>query len=253
MALKAKSLFLYGYEITALNRSLDFKAVSGGPVLLATLDLGFYSLSSLLLEIKRAMETVDLVNKYTVTASRTVNGGLENRVTIATNGSYLDLLFATGPRVISSVAPLIGFAATDRTGSLSYIGTLSSGTALVPDYVGYNYLGPEFNRSVFGALNISARGDKEAIVWNVQKFIQVEFKYEPEAKVISEWTDFLTWAIEQKPFEFTPEISTGYVFYEVTLETTQADGKGLGYMMTEMLPEFPFYYRTGALKFRQKT
>lgn len=250
MALTAKSLFLYGYEISSLNRSLDFNA--GGPTLQATLKFGFYSLSSLMIEIKRAMEEVDLVNKYTISASRTVNGGLENRVTIATNGSTLNLLFGTGPRVISSVASLIGFASTDRTGSTSYIGTSSSGVALVPEYVGYNYLGPEFIRSLFGNLNVSARGDKEAIVWNVQKFFQVEFKYEPGSKVISQWMPFLTWAIEQKSFDFTPEITSGYLFYECTLESTQSDGKGLGYAMTEMLPEFPFNFKTGIMKFRQR-
>jgi hypothetical protein len=251
MALTAKSLFLYGYEITPLNRSLDFDI--GGPTLLATLKLGFYSLTSLMLEIKRAMESVDLANKYTITASRTVNGGLENRVTIATNGATLNLLFGTGPRVISSIASLIGFASTDQTGGTSYVGTSSSGTALVPEYIGYSYLGPEFVRSLFGNLNISARGDKEAIIWNVQKFFQIEFKYEPGTKVISQWVNFLTWAIEQKPLDFTPEITTGYLFYECTLESTGADGKGLGYLMSEMLPEFPFNYKTGVMKFRQKT
>lgn len=252
MALRNKSLFLYDLEITANNRSIDFRATSGGPILLATLNLGFYSLTGLANAIAAAMKAVDPTRTYTVSVNRSISGGTQNRVIIATSGTYLDLLFLTGPRTASSIASTIGFAVTDRTGSTSYTGTATAGTALVPDYVGYSYLGPDFVRSIFGSVNISARGDKEAIVWQIQKFFQMEFRFEPEAKVISEWSPFLTWAIQQKPLEFTPDITVPNTFYECTLEMTEADGKGLGYRMTEMLPEFPFNYRTGTMKFRQK-
>lgn len=249
MALRAKSLFLYGFQVTQYNSSIDFRSVSLGPVRQASLNFGFYSLTSLMVEIKRAMESVDPVHRYTVTANRLINSGLENRVSISTNGSYLDLLIASGPRTASTFAQLIGFSLIDRTGSLSYTGTSSAGTVLITEYAGYGYLGPDHMRKVFGAVTVSASGDKEAIVWQVQKFIQMEFKYEPEAKVVTQWRDFLTWAIQQRVFDFTPEVN-GSTFYEVTLETTSADGKGMGYTMTEMLPDFPFNYKTGLIKLR---
>lgn len=252
MALRHQSLFLYGFEITTTNRSLDFQSSYGGPTKLATLNLGYYTLTGLAYEIGRAMNAADPYNTYGVSIDRTADGGLGNRVTISTAGLFMNLLFGTGPRTSSSVASLIGFSATDQTGSLNYTGTSSAGFVLVPEYVGYSYLGPDFLRSVFGSLNISARGDKEAVVWQVQKFFQVEFRFEPEAKVISEWTPFMTWAIQQKGLEFTPDVSTPSVFYECTLEATDMDTKGLGYRMTEMLPDFPFNYRTGMMKFRQK-
>lgn len=252
MALTSKSLFLYNFEINQLNSSLDFRAVSGGSILQATLRYGFYSLGGLMTEIKRAMESTDPAHVYSVSADRTFVSGTENRVTIATNGIYLDLLFQTGPRAVSSVHPLIGFTTTDKTGAISYQGTLTAGTSLVPDYIGYSYLGPEMMRNVFGALSITASGQKEAIVWAIQKFLQVEFKYEPEAKVMTEWTDFMTWAIQQRAFEFTPKVSTPSTYFDVTMETTSADGKALGYKIDEMLPEFPFFYKTGMLKMRVK-
>lgn len=252
MALTSKSLFLYEFEINQLNSSLDFRATSGGIILQATLRYGFYSLGRLMIEIRRAMEATDPARIYSVTADRTLVGGTENRITIATNGAYLDLLFGSGPRAVSSVHSLIGFTGTDKTGALTYTGTSTAGTALVPDYIGYNYLGPEMIRNVFGALSITASGEKEAIVWAIQKFIQVEFKYETEARVVTEWMSFLTWAIQQRSFEFTPKISTPNTFYDVTLETTSADGKALGYKLDEMLPEFPFFYKTGMLKMRVK-
>jgi len=252
MALRNKSLFLYGYEINSFNSSLDFRSVSLGPVKLASISFGFYTLSELMLAIKSAMQGADPLNTYSVSANRTINSGTENRITISTSGAYLDLLFGTGPRIATSISSVIGFGAINYTGTTSYTGPTTSGTVLVPDYVGYSYLSPDFMRTVFGAINISASGNKETVVFAVQKFFQAEFKYEPETKVIAEWTDFMTWSIQQKPLEFTPDITIPSVFYQCTLESTGADGKGLGYTMQEMLPDFPFLYRTGMLKFRQK-
>jgi len=252
MALRARSLFLYGFEVTKNNSSLDFRSVNAGPVKLATLNIGFYSLTGLMKEIKRAMEAADPLNTYTVTADRTVNSGQENRVRIATSGLYLDLLFGSGPRVGSSIAPYIGFNAIDRSGGLFYIGNSSAGTPLISELVAYNYTAPTMMRNVFGAVNIAADGTKEAIVWQIQKFFSMNFKQEPEAKVITQWTEFMTWAIQQKPLEFTPEITSPTTFFDCTLESTDRDQKGLGFQMKEQLPDFPFYYQTGLLKFRVK-
>lgn len=252
MALKAQSLLLFGFEITKLNSSLDFRSTMGGPIRLATLNLGFYSLTDLMAEIKRAMEAADPSNHYSPTANRTISGGTQNRVTIATSGSYLDLLFGSGPRVASSVGPLIGFAPSDRTGTTTYTGTTTAGTALVTEREVYNYTGPDIQKAIFGAVNVSASGDKEAIVWQVQKFFDFNAKFEPEAKVLTDWSDFMTWAIQQKPLEFTPEVTTPTLFYNCTLEGTAQDGKGLGFKMQEQLPDFPFYYQTGQLRFRVK-
>ena len=150
------------------------------------------------------------------------------------------------------MAPLIGFSATDKTGSTSYAGFASCGTVLIPELVGYNFVSPQRSRKIFGSVNVSASGLKEAIVYQIQEFWSVSFKHEPETKVEAEWTPLMTWMISQKPLEFTPEISSPSTFYEGTLESTAADGAGLGYMMEEMLPQFPFYYQTGTLKFRKR-
>jgi hypothetical protein len=252
MALTAKSLINYGFEITVANASVDFRSASGGPIRQATLRFGSYSLTGILLEVKRAMETAAPGVTFTWTVDRTTASGTQNRVTVSTNSGYLDLLFATGPRASTNAAVVFGFTATDKTGSTSYTGTSTAGTNLVPDEIGYGYLPPDLYRNVFGALSVSASGDKESIVWNVQKFLQVEFKYEMQAKAIAEWSPFMTWAIQQKQFEFTPEITSPGSFYQVTFEATGADGKGLGFKMDEMLPDFPFHYKTGMIKMRVK-
>lgn len=201
-------------------------------------------------EIVRALEAADTVNTYTVTADRTVSSGLQNRVTITTSGTYLSLLFGTGPRAASTVAPLIGFTSADHTGATTYTGTSTCGTALVPAYVGYNYLSPDFYQKINGNVNVSASGVKEAVVFQIMKFLQVQFKYEAAADVVTSWEPFFQWAIQQRSFEITPEVTSPSVFYEVTLEKTSDDSKGLGFKMAEMLPNFPFNYDTGLMVFR---
>jgi hypothetical protein len=252
MALSAKSLFLYGFQVTQANSSIDFRAVALETPRQATLRLGFYSLTSLGEEIKRAMQAMDPTRVYTVTVDRTVNGGLENRVTISTSGAFLSLLFLTGPRNASSACFLIGFTQTDKTGFLTYTGSSSAGTVFVPSLSGFNFLAPEFYQKNFGAVNVSASGEKEAVVFQIQEFWQVQFKYVPKAEFLSGWNPLLRWMIQQRGLEFTPEVSSPGTFYEGTLESTQQDGKGLMFIGTEMLPSFPNVYDTGLLRFRKR-
>lgn len=249
MALNSLSLFNYGLEVTALNQNLDFKASSGGPTLTATLDLGFYSVNGIALAVAAAMNDVDTLNHYTATADFTIANGTQNRITIQTTGSYLSLLFSSGPNAATSCAELIGFNETDYTGSTHYTGSQSIGTILIPDYFGYNYLDDMNQAKLFGAVNISAAGTKEAITFNTQEFINVEYRYEPKSKLL-QWKNFFLWAIQQRPFDYIPQISTPTVNYQLTLESTSYDSKGLGYSMKEMLPNFPNFYQTGPLQFR---
>lgn len=249
MALSSLSLINYGLQVTTLNRYLDFKASALGATLTATLDLGFYSIAGLAQEIATQMNSVDAANNYTVSVDRTLAGGTQNRLTIATSGTFLSLLFATGSHTTTSVAPLIGFNPTDYTGTTHYTGSASLGTPLIPSQIGYNYLNDMNQVKVFGAVNVAASGLKEAITFNFQKFIEVNFKYEPKSRLI-EWQTFFLWAIQQRPFDFIPEVSNPSTAYQVTLDKTAYDGKGLGYQMRELLPQFPNFYETQLLTLR---
>lgn len=249
MALGAKSLFTYKIEVTTLNQNLDFVITFGGDTLTAVLDVGFYSPTTLAQEIAFQLQSIDSTNIYTVTVTRNVMGGTQNRITIATNGTYLDLLFGSGPNVNTSCAGLIGFNGSDYTGATSYTGSASTGSILIPDFIGYNFLSQLNGAKVFGAVNVAASGLKEAVTFNIQQFIEVEFKYEAKARLIL-WQDFFTWAQAQKQFDFAPEISVPDTFYTCTLEKTMAHDQGLGWKMPEMLPNYPNFYNTGPLVFR---
>lgn len=251
MALRAQSTFLYGFQVQMSNAAIDFKNASGGPVISATVPDGFYSLATLATAIAGAMNTADPANIYTVTVNRNVAGGTQNRVTISTNGIFLSLLFASGPRTASTIAPLIGFPVADQTGSTSYTGTSSAGTILVTAYPAYTYLPTTMEQLIYGNVNVSANGTKEVVVFQIQQFWSGEFKHEPEAKVITQWEPLYQWMIQGRLFDFTPEITSPTVFYTGTLEKTSRDGKALGFIWKEELSDIgPFFYTTGPLQFR---
>jgi len=249
MALSSRSLIVYGLEVTTLNRNINFKAVLAGPTLTAIVDVGFYSPAGLAKAVGDALIIADPANTYTVSVDRTILGGLENRFTISTSGSFLSLLFGTGPDQPTEIWSLIGFNPVDYTGLTVYTGSQTVGTALIPEQIAYNYLDDENQSKVFGAVNVSAAGLKEAVTFNIQNFIDLQFKYERKIN-IPNWKLFFTWAIQQRPFDFTREITSPTVFKQVTLESTPMDNKGLGWKMVEMLPNYPNHYETGALKFR---
>ncbi len=249
MALSAKTLITYGLQVTTLNNKLDFKIAALGPTLTATLNLGFYSPGGLAQEVALQLQTADSTNLYTVTVARNVMGGTQNRLIISTNGSFLSLLFGSGPNFNISCSSLIGFNSVDYTGFTTYTGSNSIGTTLIPDFIGYNYLDNMNQSKLFGAVNISASGLKESVTFNIQLFINVEYKYEKKDNLLA-WRNFFTWAIQQRQFDFTPEISFPDTLFNVTLEQTQYHDQGLGYQMNEMLPDFPNLYQTGPLKLR---
>lgn len=250
MALTAKSLFNYGIQVTTLNRNLDFVAELAGDTLTAVLTLGFYSPGGLAAQIALQMQSTDPDRIYSVTVDRSVMGGTQNRITVSTSGSFLELLFSTGPNAATSPATIMGFLDNDYTGNTTYTGAASTGTILIPDFVGYSYDDSTNMAKLFGAVNVATSGLKEAVTFAVQYFVNVEFKYEPSSR-LAEWKTFFIWAIQQRQFDFTPEISSPETVYNSTLESTEMDEQGLGYKMREQLDEnLPNFYTTGPLKFR---
>lgn len=250
MALNSKSLFNYGIQVTNLNQNIDFVKELGGDILTAQLGLGFYSPGGLADQVALQLQSLDPDNIYTVTVDRTIMGGTQNRITVATSGTFLELLFGSGPNVNTSAAGIMGFNAIDYTGQTHYTGSQTTGIVLIPDYIGYNYSDDTMASKLFGAVTVAASGLKEAVTFNTQFFVEVEFKYEPESR-LTLWKQFFIWAIQQRQFDFTPNLSTPSTVLNSTLDKTDYDDQGLGYKMTELIGEsLPNFYTTGPLVFR---
>lgn len=248
-------LFLYGFTIDATNRYINFKNSSLGPVILATLNLGNYTATEYMAEIKRAMELADGVYKYNVSLNRTINSNRENRLTISTNGTFFQILFGTGTNAPASIRDMIGFSPIDYTGSLSYTGSVTAGKIIVPDVPTYDYLGPDNFFTNEGVKNVSTSGIKETLVFQQVYYFQGEWKYitsfgnNPQ---LSKWQDMMKYLTQQLRLEFTPSINENpNLFYPATLESTSEDGNGLGFKFKQMRDVGLYrFYGTGLLKFR---
>lgn len=253
---KDVAIFNYGFDISIFNQFIDYRVVSLGPILTATLNIGNYTLTGLLAEITRAMQAVDINNTYTWSVDRTVDAGRGNRVRVQTSGSYLDVLLGTGPNAGNSPAPLIGFPATDQTGGTNYSGSGNAGTILVPDMPTYDYLAPDEFATNDGVKNVSSSGIKETLVFAQMYFAQGQWKYitnEFGNTQKDQWNTFLRYATRQNKFEFSPSIEEDTsLVYQVTMEKTPADGKdALAYTLQQMLGEGLYrYYDTGKMTMR---
>lgn len=245
----SKSLLTYGIQITNLNNAIDWMQAGGGTVFSAFVPPGFYSVSELVVLITSILNSADASQAYLCSVNRAVAGGTQNRITISAS-VFLSLLFASGPNAANTIAPVLGFALTDRTGSLTYTGITNSGTLLLSTLAGYNFIPPTMFKKVFGAKNVSASGVKDAITFPIQRFTQVQFKYETTARVESDWQPFLDWAMQQYPYDFTPQISDPTTVYSVTLETVQGGADGMAYQLKEMLPQFPDHWDLGIMMMR---
>lgn len=104
------------FDIDATNNKIDLRESLGGPVITATVASGTFTPVALAAAIKTALEAAS-VDTFTVTYSTTTG-----KWTIASSGSYLDLLFSSGPNAL--VAAPIGFGSNDYTGAVTYTGAL---------------------------------------------------------------------------------------------------------------------------------
>jgi hypothetical protein len=106
------------FDIDATNNKIDLRESSGGPVITATVASGQFSPDALATALKTALEAVS-VDTFTVSYSTSTG-----KWTISSSGTYLDLLFSTGPNAANK-AP-IGFGSNDYTGALTYTGAIIS-------------------------------------------------------------------------------------------------------------------------------
>lgn len=250
-----QALFLYGFDVTDFNKYINFKNASLGPELTAILNIGNYTATQFMTEIKRAIEFADGTNTYTVTLNRTISGGTSNQMTIASSGSFFSLLFGSGTNASTSPASLMGFVNTDRVGLTTYTGPNNAGTILIPHYPTWNFQRPDEIIEQDGVKNITSTGIKETLVFAQMSFFEGEWRYITDidgSQQLTQWEAFLKYATKQLKFEFEPSIiEDPTIFYQCTLETTPADSNGMKYKLEQMTSIGLFrQYQTGKMKFR---
>ena len=99
--------------INSTNNKIDFREVST-TTLTATLVVGTYTPTTLCAQIKTQLEASGTAT-YTVTFN-----DLSRKFTIATSGSYFDLVFESGPSILNSASGVLGYDIEDLQSALSY-------------------------------------------------------------------------------------------------------------------------------------
>lgn len=239
----------FGIEVTPNNRSIDFKTSGGGPEKQATLRVGLYSVSSLKTEVQRAMAAADPANTYTVTINRTVSAGTQNRITLATSGAFLSLLFATGTRTGSNAGSLLGYGAMDKTGATSYVSTNSVGTILLPSYPPQDFqpLGTIYDSK--SSINDSTSGKIETVSFTSFRNFEFRFRWiEYGSSEFAGFQSFAQWILRGGPVEFVSDradVSTLAVGVPINVRRP--------FELNRMVPNFYDYFETPVMTFREQS
>lgn len=151
LAAGAYTLFKLDYELTpqliyigARNNTLDFEQVDGGSpdVYAATIANGAYTPSALASALETALNGAAVTDVWTVqysSATRKFNLTSD----LASGGSSVSLLGASGTNVENSILPSLGFNVDDSTGSAGYSSPFILGgiSRLVEPFVVYGHTG----------------------------------------------------------------------------------------------------------------
>lgn len=255
MALGTYSKFYYIDPVTSLNQWIDFDEGSGE--VSAQVSVGKYTLSGLASAIAIAMNDAG-ANTYTATVDRSTR-----EITIAATSGSFSVLIATGTHKDSGIYDLINFGVADLSSASSHTGG-ACGSEYAPQFLLQSYTGAEhWQTAVSGVVNESASGAIETVSFGRRQFIEFEIVYsnnysrgnfeviKNDPSAVENLVDFLGFAINKYPFEFMPDEGTVNTFYEVILESTESDGNGLGFRLTEMVDKnLAGFYKTGKIKLR---
>lgn len=254
------SVFYYGQVVTAepYNGYLDIN--EGGGDLQVGLDAASYTLTSLAIALRNALNTQATL-EYTVSVDRA-----SRKFTISATANF-SLLLSTGASVGSSIWTLLGFTqGVDLTGAMTYTGESPSGSRYDPQFKLQSYVDPEdFQESNQAQKNVAADGKTvEVIRFGIATFYEMDIKFITSRDDISDGVNirgnptglqdartFMQYITQLNPVEFIPDKLTSGEFSEVILETAPGFTDGTGYKLKELFSNnLRDVYETGVLKFR---
>lgn len=258
MTIKTKSEFYYGHEITLVNNSIPFTEGSGEIV--ATVNIGTYSLSDFIIEIARSMNAVG-GQLYTVVIDRDTR-----IITISAPGTF-ELLFGTGSTSSISPALLMGYTETDTGSATSHDGSNVSGRRYRPQFLLQSFVDFIDNvQSSQATVNVSASGVTEVVTFGRNQIMECNIMYitdlisggclaehiEGNATGISDYRDFISFIIGKGNIEFIADRDDPSTFVKCFLESTRESKDGTSFKIKEMRKQnLSDFFESGLIKFRQ--
>lgn len=254
MALDNFSIFYYGHEVTVSNNKIDFN--EGASDLIATINVGFYSLTEYLAAVESALNDAGTLI-YTVSVNRT-----SRLVTIEATGTF-SLLFSTGASATVSARDLLGFGSVDVSAAATYTASLKCGDEYRPQFILQDYVDANDNLNLFDSVvNKSANGRVQVISFGNERKFEMSFKFITDLAMdnsvilnnpsgVQDARDFFEYIVRKVPIEFMPNVNDRATYYKVILESTAESKIGTAYKLKELVGKnIPGVYESGKLEFR---
>lgn len=257
MSIFTRSAFYYGHKVTTTNNSIPFN--EGSSELIATLNIGDYSLTNYAIEVARAMNVVG-GQIYETTVDRATR-----KITISAPGNF-ELMFATGSTVGISAASLMGFDSVDTGLDLSHQGENGSGSSYRPQFLLQDYVDFEDNVEASAAnVNVSASGVTEVVKFGDNEIMRCNIRYitnnhqgynspiENNQNGKSDYKAFISFITGKGDIEFIPDRDNASVFTTCFLDSTPESKDGVNYRIKELYSQnLVGYFESGQLEFRKK-
>jgi hypothetical protein len=255
MSLSTKSKFYYGHVVDTTNNKIDFD--EGAAELTATLNTGSYSLEGYVDEVKRAMDAVGALT-YTVSVARSTR-----LITISAVSNFT-LRISSGSNASVSAYGMIGFSGANQTGTNTYTGATASGSAYTSQFAPQDYVSSDdLRKAVEASVATTASGRVQVVSFGSEEFFEMNLRFctnisQPSSGPITSSStgvddirSLMQYLITKAPVEFMPDKDDSDTYYQLILESTSEDNRGIGYRLRERYDiGIPGYYDTGVLKFR---
>lgn len=255
MSLSTHSAFYYGFDVDSSNNKLDFD--EGGGELTATITSGSYTLTEYAAALETALNVAGGFT-YTVTVARATR-----KLTIATSDGNFSLLAQTGSSIGVGAWTMMGFAATDLSGAMTYTSDGNAGSAYTTQFILQDYISSNNWKGAANAtVNRTASGRVEVIQFGSEQFMQCEFKFinditQPNGPIrnrasgVADFRTFMEQLITKAPIEFMADEDTPGTYEKMILESTPDSKDGVSFKLKERYDiGLPGYYDSGVLKFR---
>jgi hypothetical protein len=255
MAAPERSAFIYGFNITTLNRSINFvEAATPSIERLAEIEVRDYTLGEFVNAVAVAMNSAG-TQEYDVILDR-----LTQRITISAANNF-SLLPVTGAQSQISAFDLMGYD-VDLSGSNSYEAPNICGKIYEPQYRLQRYVDfLDDQSSNESRVNTAADGQTvEAVSFGEQQRMSCNIIYATDiinqtaidnnANGVSDLRDFMNFARNKYKMEFLPDKTNRNFFYDCILDRTPESGDGTRFRLKELYSRgLANYFETGLITF----
>jgi hypothetical protein len=256
--IKTQSQFWYGWEITVNNQYVDFQYASDLTPRLAVIPIGKYSSDELCIQLQTQIANLGGPAIIFVTFDR-----IQKKFILTCSVGFTLLCNSGAHSSVGGAWAVLGFStSSDRSGSLTYTADSSSLLQWRPQFMlqGLTTPGqlrglrdPVYAESSSGVGELSHFGEIQYIEFEAMWITDImgQKVIENDCYGVENANAFMQWITKKANFEFMPDRNNPAVYYQLKLETTPEDSKGLGYRLIEDYDKGrPNYFRTGKLRSR---